>query len=93
MAYTTLKTIIDRLEKKGAIKRVRQYGRTILYTSVKKKEELSTPLLKRLLNNVFAGNRKALFANLVRDEKLTSDEIQFLEELLEEGKKTLEAKE
>ncbi len=70
VAYTTVKTIVDRLEKKAAIARVKRYGRTILYEPILDREAVSQPLLRRFVKTVFGDNKKALFANLVSSSTL-----------------------
>ena len=51
-AYSTVKTIIDRLEKKGALRRARNYGRTILFAPVIEKDQLSRPMVKDFIHNL-----------------------------------------
>jgi BlaI family penicillinase repressor len=38
VAYSTVKTIVDRLEQKGAIERVSNRGRTIVYSPLVKRD-------------------------------------------------------
>ncbi len=40
VAYSTVKTIVDRLEQKGAIERISNRGRTIVYTATIKRERV-----------------------------------------------------
>lgn len=90
VTYSTVKTIVDRLEAKGAIKRVDTQGKTIFYSPAIKQERVRKPLVKAFLRRVFGNDLKPLFAQLIRDEKLSPDEIEYLKQLVaeaEEGKR------
>ena len=52
VAYTTVKTIVDRLEEKGAIQRERIEGRSIVYSAAIKKK-LSQKNYYLILSDVF----------------------------------------
>ena len=80
VTYSTVKTLIDRLERKGAIKRTKAVGRTIFFKPCIEPEELSDGLLDRLLTTVFAGNRKPLIAALLDSEQLSNDDLKYLSE-------------
>lgn len=82
VAYTTVKTVIDRLERKGALARVRQDGRTIFYSSIVSADAVQQPMLKRFVAHVFAGDRRPMMNYLLRDEVLSNEEIRYLEDLL-----------
>ena len=50
VTYSTVKTIIDRLEKKGAIKRIEHQGRTIIYAAASSADNMRKPLLDNFIN-------------------------------------------
>ena len=56
VAYSTVKTIVDRLEQKGAIERVANRGRTIFYAPVVKRERVRKPLVKAFLRRLFGDD-------------------------------------
>ena len=87
--YTTVKTIIDRLEKKGSLHRSRTEGRTIFYTVVTDKQSVRTPLIKEFINKVFLGKSRPLAAHILEQEELTIKDIEYLESVLSERKKDL----
>ncbi len=89
VTYSTVKTIIDRLESKGAIKRVRSEGRTIYIRAAVAPEVVQRSMLERLVNHVFAGERRPLFNQLLKDEKLSSKDVDYLQKLLRDRKKEL----
>ena len=89
VTYSTVKTIIDRLEKKGALKRSQQKGRTIYYQSAVEKNQLRVPMIKDFINRVFLGKSKPLAAHILQQESLSLDDIDYLESLLKARKKEL----
>lgn len=82
VSYSTVKTIIDRLEQKAALKRCSLQGRTIYYAAAIERESLSTPMLKGFLKRMFAGNPHKMVAQLLDNEKLNNEEIEQLESML-----------
>ena len=82
VAYTTVKTVIDRLERKGVLERVRQNGRTIFYSAAISVDVVQQSMLKRFVAHVFAGDRRPMMNFLLRDEVLSTEEIRYLDDLL-----------
>lgn len=87
VTYSTIKTIIDRLEDKGAVERVDNIGKTIVYSAAVTRERVRKPLVKSFVARLFGEDRKPLFAQLLRDEKLSDDEIAYLRDLIDEAGK------
>ena len=87
--YSTVKTIIDRLEKKQSIKRSGRQGRTIYYSPITEKQSVRTPLIKDFINRVFLGKSRPLAAHILEQEELNLDDIEYLESILKERKKDL----
>lgn len=85
VTYSTVKTIVDRLEVKGAVERAETRGKTIVYRPAVRQERVRKPLVKTFLRRVFGDDLKPLFAQLLRDEKLSDDEIAYLKKLLAEA--------
>ena len=85
VAYSTVKTIIDRLEQKGAIERVANRGRTIVYAPIVKRERVRKPLVKAFLRRLFGDDLRPLFAQLLQDEKLSAEELEYLRKLVAEA--------
>lgn len=90
VTYSTVKTIVDRLEEKGAIERVSARGRTIFYVPSIKQERIRKPLVKAFLRRLFGNDLRPLFAQLLRDEKLSEDELQYLRQLVDETRESEE---
>ena len=87
--YSTVKTIIDRLEKKQSIKRSRTQGRTILYSPINEKKSVRTPLIKDFIKRVFLGKSRPLAVHILEQEDLDLEDIEYLESILKERKKDL----
>jgi len=87
--YSTVKTIIDRLEKKQAIQRSKYQGRTIFYIPILEKKSVSTPLIKEFINKVFLGKSRSLAAHILEQEQLSLNDIKYLESILNERKKDM----
>jgi BlaI family penicillinase repressor len=88
ITYSTVKTIIDRLEHKGAIKRVANRGRTIFYTPAIKQERIRKPLVKSFLRRLFGNDLRPLFVQLLRDEKLSDADLEYLQQLVEDTRRS-----
>lgn len=86
VTYSTVKTIIDRLEQKKVIKRKRIQGRTIYYQAIVTPQEVQKPMFKQMIQKLFAGNKKLLMNQLFEHEDLNEEEIQYLESLIKKNK-------
>jgi predicted transcriptional regulator len=91
-AYTTVQTIIYRLEEKGAVRRVKKIGNAHIFEAVVTRKAAHNRLIDELLN-VFGGSPRLLMAQLVETGQLTLHDIRDLETTLEklEANKTTTA--
>jgi predicted transcriptional regulator len=80
-AYTTVQTIIYRLEEKGAVRRVKKIGNAHIFEAVVTRKAAHTRLIEELLH-VFGGSPRLLMAQLVETGQLTLDDIKELENAL-----------
>jgi BlaI family penicillinase repressor len=85
VTYSTVKTIVDRLEAKGAVERTETRGKTIFYRPIVSRERVRKPLVKSFLRRVFGNDLRPLFAQLLREEKLSDEEIDYLKRLVAEA--------
>ena len=88
-SYSTVKTIIDRLEAKGAIERVDTQGRTIFFRAAVDPESVQPRLIDQMLNILFAGDRRPLLNQIVQSERLSRDDLEYLEAIVKARKKDL----
>ncbi len=80
-AYTTVQTIIYRLEEKGAVRRVKKIGNAHIFEAVVTRKAAHSRLIDELLH-VFGGSPRSLMAQLVETGQLTLQDIKDLEQTL-----------
>jgi predicted transcriptional regulator len=80
-AYTTVQTIIYRLEEKGAVRRVKKVGNAHIFEAVVTRKAAHSRLIDELLN-VFGGSPSTLMAQLVETGRLTLSDLKHLESTL-----------
>jgi BlaI family transcriptional regulator, penicillinase repressor len=79
----TIKTLLNRLLKKGAIRATKD-GRRFLYSPAVSRDEWLLSVSKGLLDRLFAGRVAPLAAHFSRHGKLTKRDIADLKLLIEE---------
>ena len=77
-AYTTVQTIVYRLEEKGAVRRLKKIGNAHVFEPVITRKAAHHRLINELLD-LFGGSARPLMAHLVEIGKLTIDDIKELE--------------
>jgi predicted transcriptional regulator len=80
-AYTTVQTIIYRLEEKEAVRRVKKIGNAHIFEAVVTRKAAHSRLIDELLN-VFGGSPRSLMAQLVETGQLTLHDLRDLESTL-----------
>lgn len=68
LAYTTVMTLLDRLEKRGRVTRAKR-GRSFVYTPKVSRDEMRRLAVKDLLDRFFDGHPEALGRFLAAQEK------------------------
>lgn len=79
-AYTTVQTIVRRLETKGAVRRVKRIGNAQIFEPAITRKASHRRLIEEMLN-IFGGSRP-LMAHLAETGKLSLDDVRELETLL-----------
>ena len=88
----TVKTLLNRLLKKGAIG-FHKRGREYLYYPILEEENYVEGAVDSFLQRVFNGSVSSLVASFVKQEKLTSSDLTELKALIADlGKKDLKEK-
>jgi BlaI family penicillinase repressor len=82
-AYTTVKTILDRLAAKGVIRR-RQRDRAGWFEPVVTRRKARRSAVRSLLDRAFDGAFGSLLHHLVSEEKLSKQDRQRLQKLLDD---------
>ncbi len=80
-AFTTVQTVVYRLEKKGALRCIKRISNATHFAAADPRDEAHTTLLDELLG-LFGGRPKPIIARLVESGKLTMDDIKEAEEAL-----------
>ncbi len=81
-SYSTVRKIVDRLEEKGAIERVRKDGRAWVYRSAVSPSAMLKKEIRRFLDVAFDGAAAPLVAQLARMDELTIEDLKELERAL-----------
>ena len=81
-SYSTVRKIVDRLEEKGAIERVRKDGRAWVYRSAVSPSAMLKKEIRRFLDVAFDGAAAPLVAQLARMDELTIEDLRELERAL-----------
>jgi BlaI family penicillinase repressor len=80
-AYTTIQTIVYRLEGKGALRRVRKIGNADIFEPIVSREVTRHKLLDEILS-FFGGKAQPMMAQLAEAGKLTLDDVRELEKTI-----------
>ena len=83
LAYTTVATVLRRLEKKGAI-RSRRQDRQLVYTAVLSRDRIRRSMVSDLVGQLFAGDPSALMAHLVMERDVDEATLEEIRNLLED---------
>ena len=81
-AYTTVQTIIYRLEEKGALRRVKKVGNAHVFEPVVSRKAAARRLVDELLD-FFGGSTRTLMAQMVEAGRLTLEDLREAEGALE----------
>jgi predicted transcriptional regulator len=82
-AYTTVQTMVYRLEAKGALRRTRKIGNAHVFEATTTRASVQTRLLKELLG-LFGGSARPVMAHLVEMGKISAEDIEDAQKLLRE---------
>jgi BlaI family transcriptional regulator, penicillinase repressor len=81
VAYTTVQTVLTRLEQKGAVRSDRS-GSAFRYHAAVSRERFSRSRLSRLLAQLYDGAAFPLILQLVKTQPLSAYEIEQLQRLM-----------
>lgn len=83
-AYTTVQTIVRRLEEKGAVRQVRKIGNAHIYEPVVSRQVAYRRLVTEFLD-LFGGSARPIMAHLAESGQLSLEDVRELERLVEEA--------
>jgi BlaI family penicillinase repressor len=78
-AYTTVQTIVQRLEQKGAVRRTRKIGNALMFVPAVTRRSAYRRVLDDLLD-LFGGSAQPVVAQLLESGKLTLEDLKALEQ-------------
>jgi BlaI family penicillinase repressor len=80
-AYTTVQTMVYRLEEKGAVRRVKKIGNAHIFEAAISRASAQRRLVDELLA-FFGGSSQPVVAHLIESGNLTLDDVKEAEQLL-----------
>ena len=78
VAYTTIQTLVYRLEQKGAVRRVKKIGNAQLFEPLIDRKQFRNGLVRDLLD-LFGGSPRLLVSNLLETGTLTLRDLKVLQ--------------
>jgi BlaI family penicillinase repressor len=78
-SYSTVRKIIERLEEKGAVKRIRMEGKAWVYRPAVSRSAMVHKEIRRFLDVLFDGAGPALVSQLAEMEEISLDDLRELE--------------
>ena len=91
-AYTTVQTMVYRLEAKKAIRRVKKIGNAHVFEAVVSRDAAQGRLIDELLS-FFGGRSQPVMAHLIEAGKLTMDDVHEAEQTLKRALKKKKSQE
>lgn len=85
-AYTTVQTVVQRLEAKKAIRRVKKISTALIFEAAIPRDAARRRLIDDLVS-VFGGETQPIVNHLVEAGKLTLEDVQDAEKMLREMSK------
>ncbi|HVG18033.1 MAG TPA: BlaI/MecI/CopY family transcriptional regulator [Blastocatellia bacterium] len=80
-AYTTVQTIVRRLEEKGAVRKLKKVGNAFVFEPVVTRKSAHSRLITELLE-LFGGSARPLMAHLAESGKLSLEDVREIENIL-----------
>jgi BlaI family penicillinase repressor len=91
LAYTTVQTMLNILERKGKLKRRRE-GRAFIYSATVSESKASSHALRDLIDRMFGGSSEDLVMSLLKSRQIDAKKIAKLTRRLEAEDQTAEGK-
>ncbi len=79
VAYTTVQTLVYRLEQKGAVRRVKKVGNAQLFEAAIDRSAFRSGLVRELLD-MFGGSPQLLVSNLLESGTITLKDLKALQD-------------
>ena len=86
LAYTTVLTAMQKLEKAGWLKH-RAQSKSYLYLPTRTREQAGARSVRKFVERVFGGDSVLMFQHLMRESKLSDAELRELRKMAEQKRK------
>ncbi len=86
LAYTTVLTAMQKLEKAGWL-RHRAEGKSYVYLPTRSREEAGAKSVLKFMKRTFDGDAMLMFQHLMRENKLSDDELRKLRKMIDKKQK------
>jgi BlaI family penicillinase repressor len=86
LAYTTIATMLSKMEAKGLVAHKRQ-GRTFIYRPLAKQEQVSRSMVADLAERVFGGDITQMVSHLLDECDVQPEELARLKAMIDEAEK------
>jgi predicted transcriptional regulator len=87
VAYTTVQTLVHRLEEKGALRKVKKIGNAQLFEPAIGQDEFRSGLVNELLE-LFGGSPRLLVSDLLETGTLTLKDLKALQSAAARGRRS-----
>ena len=86
LAYTTVLTTLQKLEKAGWL-RHRNEGKVYIYLPTRSRREAGAKSVQKFVERIFEGDTLLMFQHLVNDSTLTDKELAELRKMIDKKRK------
>lgn len=87
LAYTTVATLLHRLEKRGLIRSWKE-GRERVFEPLVTEAEITRRMVSDLVSKLFRGDSQALVSHLVRESELDDGDLETVRRMLADAKRS-----
>ncbi len=86
IAYTSVMTIMRRLEKAGWLKH-RQEGQTYFYQPTSSQGQEKTRTVRKVIDLIYQGESRLLFEHLIEEDDLSDEDLSALRKIIDDKRK------
>jgi BlaI family penicillinase repressor len=84
LAYTTVATLLKRLEKRGLVE-TRQVARKFIYIPLVSEDEVMTSMVSNMIGTLFKGDSSALVSHLIKEDEINRDDLEKITQMIKKG--------
>ncbi|MHA1543564.1 MAG: BlaI/MecI/CopY family transcriptional regulator [Alphaproteobacteria bacterium] len=84
LAYTTVATLLKRLEHRGVVE-TRHLDRKLIYKPLVSEKEVLTSMVASLVGTLFKGDSSALVSHLLKEDEINKDDLAKITKLINKG--------